>query len=113
MEFSPNGEPGPEHRMWFRCECACASGASVRVRVRAYMWTRKCSASREMGVNRVRSSRGPDLTLVHGGTLPTSRATRVHSAEESGALLATGADDMGTYSLRRATLNRALQVCQT
>lgn len=49
VEFSPNGSPGPEHRLWF-------------------------------------------------------------SAEESGALLAQGADDMGTYSLRQATLNRALQV---
>ena len=48
MEFSPNGTPGPEHRLW--------------------------------------------MTL-----------------EESGALLATGVDDMGAYSLRQATLNRALQ----
>lgn len=49
VEFSPNGTPGPEHRLWF-------------------------------------------------------------SAEESGALLAKGTDDLGFYSLRQATLNRALQV---
>ena len=48
VEFSPNGTPGPEHRLWM-------------------------------------------------------------SAEESGALLATGVDEMGAYSLRQATLNRALQ----
>ena len=48
VEYSPNGEPGPEHRLWL-------------------------------------------------------------SLDQSGALLAKGADDFGAYTLRQATLNRALQ----
>ena len=48
VEFSPNGEPGPEHRLLF-------------------------------------------------------------STDESGSLVASGVDELGPYSLRQATLNRALQ----